>query len=320
MPCRPQSVALGWSRHPASLFHAASHKWNNPCTTTHQQTFITPPDIAMQMLRRSAIAALPGLLALLIGATENDAIAQSQIPTRKQDFHLYLLIGQSNMAGRGALVPDEQPHPRVLKLNKENQWVPATEPLHFDKPIAGACLATSFARDMASATPEKVVIGLIPAAVGGTPLSRWEKDGDLWKQALERLRIAQQHGTLKGILWHQGESDATPALAPTYGKRLATMITDLRSQLGTSNIPFVAGQLGMFMPDANPNGTPNLWREINKEIEALPTAVPHTAVVSSDALGHKGDKVHFDTPALRELGKRYAEAMSRLQRANGESR
>lgn len=270
-------------------------------------------------LRFSLLSLAIAILSLGIVGT-SPASAQTTVPTRKEDFHLYLLIGQSNMAGRGAVPPDQKPHPRVVKLDKENKWAPAFEPLHFDKPIAGAALGTSFAASMADAAPESVVIGLIPCAVGGTPLSRWEKDGDLFKQALARLTVALQHGTLKGILWHQGESDSTPSMAPTYGKRLASMVTDLRAQIGSPSVPFVAGHLGVFLADTNPNGTPNLWRKINEETDTLSAHVASTAVVSSEGLGHKGDRVHFDTPALRELGTRYAEAMKRLQKTSAPGR
>ncbi|MFC1509000.1 sialate O-acetylesterase, partial [Candidatus Omnitrophota bacterium] len=54
----------------------------------------------------------------------------------KEQFHLYLLIGQSNMAGRGEVGDqDRQSHPRVFTLNKDNIWIPAADPIHFDKPI-----------------------------------------------------------------------------------------------------------------------------------------------------------------------------------------
>jgi hypothetical protein len=270
----------------------------------------------MKASLRSTLLTLSTALLSLGHLGSLDASAQSPIPTRKEDFHLYLLIGQSNMAGRGAVPPDQKPHARVLKLDQESKWTPATEPLHFDKPIAGAALGTSFAASMADAAPESVVIGLIPAAVGGTPLSRWEKDGDLWKQALARVDVARQHGTLKGVLWHQGEADSTPALAPTYGKRLGTMVSDLRTHLSAPTLPFVAGHLGTFIVESNPNGTPNLWRQINTEIDTLPSKVANTAVVSSEGLGHKGDRLHFDTTALREFGKRYAESMQHLQKTS----
>src|SRR5687767_14018933 len=64
---------------------------------------------------------------------------QGTLVTRaKGKFHLYLLIGQSNMAGRGAVEEaDKKPLPRVFMFTKEKAWAPAVDPQHFDKPIAG---------------------------------------------------------------------------------------------------------------------------------------------------------------------------------------
>jgi len=233
----------------------------------------------------------------------------------QERFHLYLLIGQSNMAGRGKLSPEYAvSSERILKFSEENTWVEATEPLHFDKPtIAGAGLGTSFARAMADANPN-VTVGLIPCAVGGTPLERWCKGGDLYQKALARARLAMKNGTLKGILWHQGEGDSgTEEKARSYGERLAKMITDLRADLGAGDVPFVAGKLGEFLKRQTKSGSRSFWPVVNEQIALLPQRVPRAAVVESKGLKHKGDDVHFDTPSLREFGKRYAAAMRRLQ-------
>jgi hypothetical protein len=253
---------------------------------------------------------------LILGLWSCLGVFAAEAPTlpAKETFHLYLLMGQSNMAGRGAL--DEaakQPHPRVLKFTRENTWAPAADPLHFDKPIAGVGLGTRFARAMAEANPD-ATIGLIPCAVGGTPLSRWVKGGDLYARALERTRLALKDGTLKGILWHQGEGDsADEQLASTYGERLAQMVKDLRADLGAGEVPFVAGKLGEFLKREGKDGRPALWMNVNEQIGAISTTIPHSAAVESTGLKDKGDRVHFDTPALREFGQRYAEAMLKLQ-------
>jgi len=243
-------------------------------------------------------------------AAEPTAVA----PAPKQAFHLYLLIGQSNMAGRGAIEEqDKQPHPRVLKFTADKTWVSAVDPLHFDKPaIAGVGLGSAFGRAMTEAEPG-VTIGLVPCAVGGTPLARWLKGRDLYEQALPRIKAAMKDGTLKGVLWHQGESDATQQEhAETYAKRLAGMVRDLRAELGVPEVPFVAGKLGEFLPETKKDA-PYHWRTVNAQLAELPKVVPKVAVVESTGLKHKGDEVHFDAPSLRELGRRYAEAMRKLQ-------
>jgi hypothetical protein len=251
-------------------------------------------------------------LVLLAVPARGTELAEKLPP--KDRLHLYLLIGQSNMAGRGKISPESTvSSEHILKFSKENTWVEATEPLHFDKPVAGTGLGMSFARVMADATPG-VTIGLIPCAVGGTPLDRWCKGGDLYKQALARAKLAMKDGTLKGILWHQGEGDCgSEEKARSYGERLAKMVTDLRADLGAGDVPFVAGKLGEFLGKGS-KSKPSLWPVVNEQISSVPQRVPRAAFVESKGLMHKGDNLHFDTPALREFGKRYAEAMQRLQR------
>lgn len=233
----------------------------------------------------------------------------------KENFHLFLLVGQSNMAGRGTVEEqDKTPHPRVLMLSKSGEWVPAVDPMHFDKPAAGVGLGKTFGTLLADANPG-VTIGLIPCAVGGSPIDAW-KPGEFyaptkshpWDDAMQRATIALKAGVLKGILWHQGEADSTDALAPTYEAKLHDLIARFRKELAAPDVPFIAGQLGVFA-DAP-------WNDAKKTIDAvhraLPSKVPHTAFVSAEGLNHCGDKVHFDSPAYRELGRRYAEAFKKL--------
>jgi hypothetical protein len=234
----------------------------------------------------------------------------------KEKVALYLLLGQSNMAGRGAVEePDKVVHPRVVTFTKSKTWAPALDPLHSDKPIAGVGLGSTFGRVMADADPT-ITVGLIPCAVGGSPLEVWQKGGKLYVIAVERAKAAMADGTLRGILWHQGESDSgREETARSYGKRLDQMIADLREDLGAKDLPFVAGQLGEFLTKEDKLGKPTLSSVVNDQITALPNRVPNTAVASSAGLEHKGDKVHFNSAALREFGRRYAAAMQKLQAA-----
>jgi len=226
----------------------------------------------------------------------------------KENFHIYLLMGQSNMAGRGRVVAaTNKPHPRVLKLNQAEKWVPATDPLHFDKPaIAGVGPGSAFGPAMADANSE-VTIGLIPAAFGGTPLSRWVKGKDLYERAVKWAKENQQHGVIKGVIWHQGEAECKdPELYDSYEKRLAGMIADLRKDLNQPDLPFVMGELGVFLDRPGVSTVNGALHEISKK-------VPATAVASSKGLAVKSDQVHFNAEAEREFGKRYAAQMVRLQ-------
>lgn len=243
------------------------------------------------------------------------AAAQSTKLPAKDKFHLFLLIGQSNMAGRGLVEPrDKEPHLRVLMLDKDNAWVPAVDPMHFDKPGAGVGPGRTFGMQISEANAG-ITVGLIPCAVGGSPIDTWRPNmfyaatkSHPWDDAMERTAIALKAGSLRGILWHQGENDSLPNLAEAYEARLHDLIARLRKELNAPDVPFIAGQMGKFadMP----------WKPekviVDKAHQELPNKVPHTAVVSSEGLNHQGDKVHFDSASYRELGKRYAEAFLRL--------
>ncbi|MDZ4403657.1 sialate O-acetylesterase [Prosthecobacter sp.] len=243
------------------------------------------------------------------------ASAQEVSLPSKDKLHLYLLVGQSNMAGRGVVEEqDKTPHPRVLMLSKEGKWVPAIDPLHFDKSAAGVGLGKTFAQIVAEANPG-VTIGLIPCAVGGSPIDTWKPGvfypatkSHPWDDMAKRVALALPAGTLKGILWHQGESDSKPELAQAYEAKLHDLVKRLRELVNAPEAPFIAGQMGKF------DGVP--WTPeaviVDKAHQDLAKKVPHTAFVSAEGLKHKGDKVHFDSASFRELGKRYAEAYLKM--------
>ncbi len=258
------------------------------------------------------------LVAVVVSLLATAVRGQSASLPAKENFHLFLLIGQSNMAGRGAVTAaDKVPHPRLLTLDKAGEWVPAVDPIHFDKRIAGVGLGRTFGLEVAEATPG-VTIGLIPCAVGGSPIDAWQPGAfdaatktHPWDDAMARAKVALASGTLKGILWHQGESDSKRDRAPAYAAKLASLVARLRAELGAPAVPFIAGQLGKYA-DAP-------WDEFRVQIDQahreLPGRVPRTAFVSAEGLVHKGDKVHFDAESLRELGRRYAAAYLKLRDA-----
>ena len=217
------------------------------------------------------------------------------------NLELFLLIGQSNMAGRGVIeAQDREELPGIYVLDKDLHWRVASDPLHFDKPaIAGAGIGRSFARRLRRERPE-AQIGLIPCAFGGTSLNEWAPGGKLFEDAVRRTRAAESAGRLRGILWHQGESDSGDReLATTYRERFARMIAALRAELDAPDAPVVVGALGeyLYTRDREP-----FARIVNEQLAGVPGAVPHSAFVTSEGLSHKGDQLHFNTASLREFG------------------
>lgn len=231
------------------------------------------------------------------------------------NLHLYLLVGQSNMAGRGVVEPDDRkPHPRVLMLNREGAWVPAVDPMHFDKASAGVGLGRTFGMIVADADPS-ITVGLIPCAVGGSPIDVWTPGAYYtatkshpWDDAIARAKLALKAGTLKGILWHQGESNSNAKDAPEYQVKLDDLVARFRREFSAPDVPFIVGGLGKF--DEVPWDAPR--EQVDRALRGLPQRVPHTAFVGSEGLKHKGDKVHFDAAGYREFGRRYAAAYQKL--------
>jgi hypothetical protein len=241
------------------------------------------------------------LLLVSLGSIEADAGQDAAAPDGMQ---LFLLIGQSNMAGRGKVEPqDQETDPRIFMLTKELHWTLAKDPVHFDKPVAGVGLCSQFARTLLK-NDANMSIGLIPAAMGGTSLDEWKAGGKLYKNAIDRAREAMKKGKIAGILWHQGEADSAHEKVATYGTRFAAMISQLRKDLGAEHVPVVIGELGHFRPAS---------AEFNTALPEVARRVPLCASVTAENLVDRGDHLHFDSPSLRTFGERYAAAYLKLK-------
>ena len=235
----------------------------------------------------------------------------AQLTSHKQ---IYLLLGQSNMAGRGEITDEykDLKHSRVLMLTKEMEWVLAKHPLHFDKPkAAGVGPGLSFGSSLAEAFP-KDTIYLVPCAVGGTSITKWEPGAydkvtrtHPYDDALLRIKVAMKMGAITGAIWLQGESDSSLPAAKTYLGKLSELIARLRKETNNANLPFVAGELGTYKAN---------YKLINDELAKLPATVPFTALVSSQGFVHKGDSTHFDSPSATEYGRRFATGMMKLKK------
>jgi hypothetical protein len=227
-----------------------------------------------------------------------------------EDRQIYLLIGQSNMAGR-APIEDEAPIEGCELFNVSGEWEPATNPLNrystVRKKLSSQMLGPGygFAKRLHELHPD-TPIGLVVNAKGGTKIAEWAKGTDYYNEAVARLKAALADGSqLGGILWHQGEGDSRRT--ETYLDSLSTLIANLRSDLNAPDLPFIAGLLEM--DDRDFGKSPRL---INEVILTLPSVVPNTAVASTEGLLTM-DGTHFDSAGQRELGKRYAEALFSLE-------
>jgi len=211
-----------------------------------------------------------------------------------------LLIGQSNMAGRAPLEDgDEKPIEGVLLLDGEGKWIAASNPLNrFATDRKNLSMQRigpgfGFAGQLAEQLKDEK-IGLVVNARGGSSINLWKPGESLYDHTLARLKAAGIQ-KVDAVIWHQGESDAQD---PEYLEKLVMLVSNLRRDIGTPEMPFVAGEVFKDVP-------------VNERMRGLPLKVKRTAVVSAKTL-KVFDGVHFDRQSQLILGRRYAEALLKM--------
>ncbi|MCB1233184.1 MAG: sialate O-acetylesterase [Verrucomicrobiae bacterium] len=246
------------------------------------------------------------------------------LPEGMERIDLYLLIGQSNMKGRGTMPEEPLRDPRIVMMHKKtDEWFLARHPLHLvgdpktfeGHDNAGVGPGLAFGQAMAK-HDSKARIGLIPCAVGGTRISLWQPGARLYEDAIRRAKLAIKQGPegktrIAGAIWLQGEADAKPDLIPVYADALNALVDGLRTELGQPHLPFIACTIGEMREGAT------MQKQINALLLTLPERSPHTACVDARYLtSHIGDHVHFDTTAQNQIGRRFAKEMIGLQTPN----
>jgi hypothetical protein len=308
-----------------------------PQVEARDEDVMTPGGISLQVGNRFRSGVLqvrdlvvtagiqPTAVAVPVPVAQASEWKLAAVPPSKENFHIFVLAGQSNMAGRGIVEPQDQAtDPRILVWRGDTGWALAREPLHDDKPrAAGVGPGLAFARAVLSTLPDGAVIGLIPVAFGGSSIVAWDKSysGDqrwpngetYYQRMIAAARTAAADGTLAGVLWNQGESDAGRAASDggaSYLRTLVKLIGDLRADLKVPELPFIASTLGPWRQNSE---------AFNTAILSLPERVAACAVIDT-GLGGDGpalvnkpnDPSHYDSNSARRLGAMYAEALAHL--------
>lgn len=224
--------------------------------------------------------------------------------------HSFLLIGQSNAAGRG-FIESAEPLDTLdgrIKVLRNGRWQVAFRPINPDRGFSGTCFAESFAREYALAH-EGADVGIIPCADGGTQLAQWLPGEVLFDNAVNCARLAMRTSKLVAILWHQGESDCTPEKISLYEERFKLIMDTLRKELGLPDIPIIIGGLGGYLSEHKRwNNIRDYFPDVNKVLLSLAETYHNCAYVNADGLSANPDKLHFSAEGLEELGVRYYKA------------
>lgn len=245
------------------------------------------------------------------------------------NFYIYLCIGQSNMEGQGTIEDcDLSPDERFQMMStldcgtrKQGQWYRAVPPLA--RCDTRLCPADYFGRTMVANLDEGKRVGVVVVAIGGIKIDLYDPDGwqsyvnsmtEGWQinsvnayggnplaRLIECAKEAQKSGVIKGILLHQGESDAyNDAWIQKVKKVYENLLTELN--LKAEDVPLIAGEVG----GADQNG---ICAGANNTINRLPNTIPTAHVVSSVGCTLQSDNIHFDSQGYRKLGRRYAKTM-----------
>lgn len=195
-------------------------------------------------------------------------------------------------------------------LTEAGRWAYAREPLHRRRfQLAGTGPGLAFGKALAEAWPAQA-IGLVPCAMGGSAVQHWLSDAPyrgvhLYARLLTQARRAAETGTLVGMLWHQGESNATSHHFPDYAVQLQALFGRLRRDLAQPALPIFVGEIGAWLPDDHfPHAA-----AVNATLHTLAATDPALHLVPAADLSHLGDRVHFSRAAALELGARYAVAV-----------
>jgi len=224
----------------------------------------------------------------------------------------FLMVGQSNMAGRGFIHEVTPIYNERIQMLRNGRWQMMAEPINVDRPVSGISLVGSFAEAWCRENPEDR-IGFIPCAEGGSSLDEWAVDQILFRHAVTQAKFAMENSELTGILWHQGESDSTHGNYKVYYQKLHFIVEGLRKELNAPDLPFIIGGLGDFLGKTGFGKHCTEYNLVNQELQKFAVEQDHCYFVTASGLTSNPDGIHMDAISQRKFGLRYYEAFSSKQ-------
>lgn len=256
-----------------------------------------------------------GFAALMVSAT---------FAAPDPNFHIYLAFGQSNMEGQGSIESqDKTVDPRFQMLStidnfrgrKLGTWNDAIPPLANNH--GGLGPSDYFGRTLVEKLDPQIKVGVVVVAIAGcsivafdSPLDQgymstqagWFKDivndygGDPYQRLVDMAKKAKEDGVIKGIIFHQGETDEGDSDWPNKVKKVYDrLVRDIGLD---EDIPFFAGEVPH---EGSSKGT-------NNNIRKLPQQSKNFYIVSAEGLNDLDMmRIHFSSQGYRDFGKRYAE-------------
>jgi hypothetical protein len=239
---------------------------------------------------------------------------------------LWCIAGQSNASGTGAGIVADAPELGVHLFGNDEKWRLATHPLEdatgtlHPITITGIFHGHSPWLAFAKALKQRLgfPIGLIPTALGGSPLQRWNPEepgkADLYENMMDMIQKAG--GRIKGIVWYQGEADCSPVLSKTYYARFRQFVEMARRDLRVPDLPLITAQLNRatthdlrLSPAKGTEGPPEVqraWSAVREAQRQAARDIPFVYLAPTLDLA-LSDNIHNAAPSEVLLGERFAQ-------------
>lgn len=256
---------------------------------------------------------MKNMVAIIVLLLFSRSLFAQNVPSENLD--IYLLIGQSNMAGRAEVSGNDLDTLENVFLYTGiigEEWENAANPLNkystVRKKLSMQKMGPGyhFAKSMKKKNADP--IGLVVNAKGGTKIELWMPGTEYYKEAVSRTKAAMKYGNLQGVLWHQGEANSSKP--DEYPPKIIALIEALRVDFNKPNLVFVLGQIAEDKPNRE---------NFNRMLLQIPAQIKNVGVATNDGT-RTHDGSHFDAKSQMKLGKRYAKEMQQLLSTNRSKR
>jgi PKD repeat protein len=234
---------------------------------------------------------------------------------------IFLLMGQSNMAGAGSASIADQIADKTFRNNiwvqRGTTWMnPMRDPIHSGNTTGtgpGSFFADAYVKNHfipGQATP---TIVLIPCALGATPMSDWKPGGYLYDRCVARadqVLATVENSKVSGVLYYQGESNTSTELRySTWVPDFTLMVQGIQSKYPGTPVVFaqLATASGAYMSPTR------FWNQLKDAMAAV--SLPNVKMIKTDDIPDHlgGDGVHLKTPAYKVVGERFEEALRSME-------
>ena len=230
-------------------------------------------------------------------------------PSSGPTFHIFMLMGQSNMVGVAPKQASDQNSDQRLKVlggcnQPAGQWNLANPPLSDCPGESRINLSTSvdpgiwFGKTLLGKLREGDTIGLIGTAESGESINTFISGGSHHQTILNKIAKAKtaENARFAGIIFHQGESDNGQSSWP--GK-VVQLYNEVKAAWGVDyDVPFILGEL--------PAG--GCCSGHNNLVHQAADMLPDGHWVSQQGTKVM-DQYHFDHAGVVLMGTRYGEKM-----------